>query len=209
MRICIQMLYTQGWLELAKVTTPNIVNYCRKHGYTWNIQCIKEPYDAFEKIRQIQSIFENNEADAVWSLDCDAIITNYTKKVEDYLNEEDYFYVCKDYNGINCGSFIVVKSEWSIRLLEKMIWYSKYDDIHCEQDALQRYIKIRGCENIKKLPHPSINSYLYKLYPEIPMQTEEQGQWANGKSFILHLPGVGMDTRISIMKDILKDVVYE
>lgn len=206
--ICLQMLYTKSWVELAKVTTPNIVNYCLKHGYSWNIQCIDAPYDAFEKIRQIQKIFSNDEADVVWSLDCDVLITNYTKKVEDYLDEENKLFLCKDYNGINCGSFIVVKSEWSLQLLEKIIYYSKYDDIYCEQDALQRYMKIRGCENIRKLPHPSINSYLYENYPEIPTQTHEQGQWNIG-DFILHLPGIGMEERFKILNETKQHIIYE
>lgn len=208
MRICIQMLYTKGWLELAKITCGNIVNYCRKHGYMWNIQCVDEPYDAFEKIRQIQKIFENDEADIVWSIDCDALITNYKCKVEDYLDEENDFYVCKDYNGINCGSFIVRKSEWSLRLLQKIIWYSKYEEVHCEQDALKVYIRIRGCENIKKLPHPSINSYIYENYPEIPMQSHDKGQWEIG-DFVIHLPGIGMQKRLDILNEIKEKIIYE
>jgi len=89
MRITLQMLYTKSWRDIAKITVENIVNYCVKHGYNWNIQWLDEPYDAFEKIRHIQRLFEANEADVVMSLDCDLMITNYTVKVEDFLDEYD------------------------------------------------------------------------------------------------------------------------
>jgi len=201
------MLYTQSWLELAKITTVNIARYCVKHGYSWNIQCIDEPYDAFEKIRQIQGIFERNEADVVMSMDCDSLITNYTIRIEDFINDYNSFFVCEDYHGINTGIFII-KNTIDAKILIDYTLPMKGDiGFNCEQDKIEQYFyHSEDNTGIEILPHPSINSYLYELYHEIPPQTPAQGQWIEG-SFILHLPGIGMDLRKEILSN--TKVIYE
>jgi len=213
------MLYTKGWVDIAKITTPNIVNYCRKHDYSWNIQCIGEPYDAFEKIRQIQGIFERNEADVVMSMDCDALITNYTIRIEDFIegDERNFFFVCRDYNGINTGTFLITKYGGQTKFLnyllslkdKNIIMGGKSFICSCEQDALNIVMYMYNglpYSKVKVLSHPSINSYMYELYPEIPPQTHEQGQWQEG-DFILHLPGIGMGQRKQILSN--TKVIYE
>lgn len=211
--ICIQCLYTQSWLDIAKIVVPNIIGYCQKHGYSWNIQCISEPYDAFEKIRQIQGIFQRNEADVVMSMDCDAIITNYTVKIEDFIKDKGWLFLCKDYNGINCGVFIVVNNGYSKIGLDCLLAKQYNLGVYCEQDALDSYLKViepiaikYNYPTVEILPHSSINSYKYELYPEIPPQTHEQGQWQEG-DFVLHLPGIGMEKRKEILENI--KIIYE
>lgn len=213
MRICIQCLYTKSWLDIAKITVPNITAYCQKKCYSWNIQCIDEPYDAFEKIRQIQGLFERDEADVVMSIDCDALITNYTKRIEDFLKIDSWFYVCSDYNGINCGVFIVKNTVYSKIGLDYILSKKEDNDVHCEQDALCKYLQVfepiinkYDYPKVQILPHPSINSYLYHLYHETPTQTHEQGQWQEG-DFILHLPGISMEQRKQILSN--TKVIYE
>jgi len=210
MRIVLQLLYTKSFRDLARIVVPNIVDYCVKRGYNWNILWLDEPYDAFEKIRHIQRLFEADEADVVMSLDCDLLITNYDIKVEDFLDEEHDFYVCKDFYNINCGTFIIKKSEWSKFFLGSLIILGKqFKTVYCEQDAVIKYMDaFEGTEEIKILPHPSINSYKYELYPEIPPQTKEQGQWEEG-CFIMHLAALGMQTRLDILNETKQHIVYE
>jgi len=209
MRIAIQILYSKDWEDLAHVIVPNAVQYCVKHNYVWNIQCVKGQYDAFDKIRHMQEIFEMDEADAVFSLDCDTLITNHTIKVEEYL---DYFhdaYFTKDYNGLNCGSFIIKKSEWSNSFLKFILSIRTEPKMYCEQDAINMYMEtIPNDEHIKILTHPSINSYIYQNYPEIPLQSHEQGQWNVG-DFVLHLPGISMGKRIDILNKTKEQIIYE
>ena len=151
MRICLQLLYTEGWVNLAKIIVPNIVNFCRKHGYTWNIQCFPEPCPSdfgYEKLRQIKNIFDNNEADVVWSVDCDLLITRYDWKVEDLINDKDSFYITYGANTYNAGSFIFKKSEFTYWLIEHLLSKQGQDGMHCEQDAICDYIKEFGVETI-------------------------------------------------------------
>lgn len=202
--ICIQVLYTECWKELAKIVVPNVVNYCRKHGYSWNIQFInKEPFDAYEKVIQIKKCFESNECDAVWSLDCDALITNYNKKIEDYLDDEHDLFICKMVGvGINAGSFVIKKSEWSLKLLDYLLERKGEEGMYGEQDAMNKYISEFPNENkIKYLPHPSINSLAMYLYPEFvdDYKGVENAVWEDG-CFVLHLPGQKLDLRLEIFK---------
>lgn len=204
--ICIQVLYTKCWLGLAKLVVPNVVNYCIKHGYVWNIQYINtEPFDAYEKVRQIQKCFETKECSFVWSLDCDAIITDYDRRVEEFIDEEHDLFICNiAYSGINAGSFIIKKSGWSFELLKYLLDCKGKDKMYGEQDALNKYIEEHPEEiKIKYLPHPSINSLAMYLYPEFEnYKGTNNGEWDNS-CFVLHLPGQKLELRHSIIKDIL------
>ncbi len=212
MRICLQMLYTKSWMDIAKIVCPNVVNFCIKHGYSWNMQWLQEPYDAFEKIRHIQRLFAANEADAVMSLDADILITNYTKKVEDFLDDKHDIYFAEDLNGINCGTFIVKDSCFSKMFLERSLSVQGYPKVYCEQDAFNHILNVPYTylwDKVKILPHPSINSFKYELYPEIGLQTEDKGQWVQDSSFILHLAALGMKTRFDILNEMKQYIVYD
>lgn len=203
------MLYTDGWLDLAKVVVPNVVNYCRKHNYRWAISRISEPYDGFTKLTGIKNIFDNNDADIVWSLDCDTLITNYTIKVDSLLDDKYDAYFCNDYNGLNAGSFIIKNSNWSDIFLGYCLNLKGLEKMYCEQDAIVGYIKDHPSETkIKILAHPSINSYLYENYPEIPTQSHEQGNWKQG-DLLLHLPGINNEKRLSIINEYKLKIIYE
>lgn len=201
MRICLQCLYSESWIGLAKIVVPNIVGYARRYGYTWNIQCFKDcPSDfGYEKLRQIKSIFYNGEADVVVSLDCDLLITNYNYGIEKFLTPGKDFYITYGANTYNAGVFILRKSEWAYKFIDYVLSKQGQEGMHCEQDAIVEYIKEFGTKDICVLPHPSINSFDYTLYPEWPdVRSQEEGCWHPG-NFILHLPGVAMDQRKEIL----------
>lgn len=204
MRVVLQCLYSESWLDIAKVVVPNIVGYARKHDYLWNIQCFKDyPSDfGYEKFRQIKDLFDSGETDVVVSLDCDLLITNYNKKIEDFLNESHDFYITYGANTYNAGVFILKKSEWAYWFIDYILSKQGKLNMHCEQDAIIEYIREFGTKDICIVPHPSFNSFNYRLYPEWPeVRSREEGCWALG-DFILHLPGIGMEQRLNIIKNI-------
>lgn len=202
MKICIQLLYTQSWLDLAKISVPNIVSYCKRRNYDWNVQCSIDPYDAFEKIRQIKNQFDSGTADVVMSMDCDAMITNYLKKIEDLIEGDEKLYLSKDYNGINTGVFIIKNSEWSKMFLSSLLEKKGLPNIHCEQDAIVGFINENkdATKEIKILPQNQINSYNYSLYKEIPPQSHDDGDFRLG-DFVIHFPGISMNERLKMMKN--------
>lgn len=207
MSITVLILYTTSWQSLADMVIPNAKMYCDKNNYTLQVLEYNEPYPSdfgFNKIIEINNLF-NNSTKIVWSLDLDALITNKNIKIEDFLDDEHDFFICKDYNGINAGSFILRKSKWSENFINYIL--EQRNKVYCEQDAIESYLdEFPNDEKIKILNHPSINSYLYELYPEIPKQTHEQGNWEIG-DFVLHLPGMNMSKRVETFTKIKPEIL--
>ena len=203
MKIVVSVLYTDSWVDIARVVLPNLYQYCKRHGYYLDARCFPEPYPSdfgFRKIDVIKELFLYQNTDIVWSLDLDTMITNHRMKIEDFVDEDHDFFITKDYNGINGGSFIVKKSDWAIKFLDYLLNCKGCLTIYCEQDAINDYMQVNANDpKIKILPHPSINSYHYELYHEIPKQKHEQGNWQE-YDFVLHLPGIGMSKRLAILK---------
>lgn len=207
--ICILILYSDSWKGLADIVLPNANEYAHKHGYYILFKSYPDVFSGYEKIRHINAIFKTLVVDAVWSLDLDTLITNHTKKIEDFIDNEHDYFICKDYNSINAGSFIIRKSEWSENFMQYVMEQEGKEKMYCEQNGIEAYMKeFPNDEKIKILPHPSINSYLYENYPDIPPQTHEQGEWIEG-DFLLHLPGIGLEKRIEIMSKIKPKLYYD
>lgn len=203
MRICVLMLYTEGWSDIANIVLPNAKEYCERHGY--HLEGIMYRQNDFKldfgynKLLWIQCLFEKDLFDMIWSLDMDTLITNHNYRIEDFIKDED-FYIAKDVNGINGGSFIIKKSNWSMSFLNELLDLRGKEGMHCEQDAMRAYFEKNGYENVKILPHPSINSYKYELYPEFDISEEIEGQWKAG-NFVLHLPALSIEKRLQILKN--------
>jgi hypothetical protein len=203
MRICVLVLYTEGWSDIARVVIPNLSEYCLRHGYVLEDVSFRGEYPldfGYNKLVWIKKMFEANEYDIIWSLDLDTLITNHNNKVEDFIEGDKDFYITKDVNGINGGSFIIKNSKWSLFFLELLIGLKGQKGMHCEQDAIRTYYESHANEKIKILPHPSINSYDYSQYPEFPeVRERKQGHWHKG-DFVLHLPGMALSKRLQILK---------
>ena len=199
MSIVLGCVYTPNWEQIADVTCENSKEYCKKHGYSL-IKTIKSDYQGFEKIEKAHDHLFTEGYDVVLFMDCDSIITNHNIKVEDFLDDEHDFYCTEDVNGTNTGVFIVKATEWSFNFLHKLLTYRNIDGITCEQNAIDWWVETKGDERIKFLPHPSINSYKYELYPEHQGVTHEEGQWEKG-DFILHIPAQSLEKRLQVMKE--------
>jgi len=205
MRLCIQCLYSTSWLEIAKVTVPNITAYARTHGFGWNIQSFPNwPSDyGFQKIIHILEQFDTNEYDFVMSVDCDCLFTNFKKNVRQYLDKDHDLFICEDYNGLNAGVFCIRNSEWSKGFLKYLLYTRGEEGVHGERDAINHYMReFPNSEKIKILPQQTMNAYLYDLYPSIP-KTElvKDGEWCEFSSLLLHLPGIGMQKRLDILNN--------
>lgn len=209
MKIAVQILYTESWQPIADIVLPVAEKYCLKHGYNIIVGKYPEPCLSdfgYKKLENIKLLFENNEYDVIWSLDLDTLITNLKVKVEDFIGNDHDFYICKYPNGINAGSFIFKNTEWAIEFLRRTIGYRGRPKMYCEQDAFNRYVNVYGVENIKFIEHPSINSTLFKLYPEFGKQKHEDGQWEPG-DFVLHLPALGIEKRIELLNEYKSKIV--
>jgi hypothetical protein len=125
-------------------------------------------------------------------------IMNFTRRLEEFLTEQHDFFITADCHGLNAGSFVVRKSEWSRRwlafLIEKAIvidhgWY--------EQKVMQDYAGTpEWSEKIKILPQNSINSYDYRLYN---MSEGTEGHFKSG-DFVFHAPGIAASESCSLLE---------
>ncbi len=203
MKIGIVTLFHSNYSALSEFVLPNWNSYCEKHNYSlsYYIGSYGEGAIGFHKIRYLLDLFEKQVLDLALVLDLDILITNQDKKIEDFIkgmDNYDYF-VTKDINGINNGSFIIRNTEWSRSFLKFILSHSKI--LSNEQDVLKNNEgKLIG-EKLKILDHPSLNDYLHDIYPQyknIPFPNN----W-NEDSFVLHLPGTKLEQRLQIFKEIL------
>lgn len=187
---------------MAGVTVPVLEMYCEKHGYSLSVYKHNqyEFYNGKEKISQVLEVCEDGDVALV--LDADTIITNPNIKIEDFINDKQDFYITNHLDRVNAGVFIIRDSMWSRVFLDFILNVIGKDKIHCEQDAIMKYLnEYKDDEKICILPHPSINSLIYNLYKEHNITTEEDGDWRSNH-FLLHLPGVGMAKRVEILKQV-------
>lgn len=200
--ICIITNYTYSFKEIIDIVSPSIIQYCETHSYNYILTKYERSLKDFDKIKKVNEYL--NDYDFIWALDGDAIITNHTIAVESFLDDEHELFLCKDINGINCGSFIIKNTSWAEWLIAWMLDLEGVKSIYCEQDALNMYLEkfpAQAERKVKFLPHQSINSYICKLYPEYDIVVQPKENWKEG-DFVLHLPGVSNEKRLSILKEI-------
>lgn len=214
-RVLVLVLYAKNFQPLADVTLPNIKEYCKIHGYF----CYSMVFDeytsdfGFHKISMMQKIFDRGQADIIWSLDLDCLITNMNVKVESFVDPDYDMFITKDINGLNAGSFIVKNTENSRGLLKEIMIMQGSEDN--EQNAIERIYSTPAewrDDKIKVLPHPSINSYLYSYYGPhygkieysetdiLRQPTHEEGEWQSG-DFMVHVPALPLELRIHILSN--------
>lgn len=204
MKVVVLVLYTENWQSLADVTIPNTQRYCDKHGYELRAIKHSEPYESdfgYMKLTASMNMFANDEADIILNLDLDCLITNHEIKIESLVDFKNSLFISKDYNGINAGSFILTDTKEVYSLLAWCIERHGIDKMYCEQDAIRWVYENKHPNFIKIIPQNKSNSYLYQYYPEIPLQTHEQGQW-QPCDFVLHLHGLPFEKRIEIFNEI-------
>lgn len=198
---------------LADIVVPNMMRYTEKNKYqaiVYTIPITSMQY-GFEKLRLVKQEFERGEVDLFLCTDLDVLITNHNVRIESFTDNEHDFYLTRDINGINTGTFIIKNSEWSRKWIDFLL--ENQHDFDNEQNAIDYFRnQDEWKEKIKILSHPSINSYPYGLYAptwgvigdkKIERPVHVEGDWEKG-DFIMHLPGKTLQDRIRIFETTLK-----
>jgi len=107
MRVALLTSVSDNIGDLATLTVPNKLEYCLRHGYSLLID--NAPYA--EAARSTHRICDYLDTfDLVWTLDCDAIITNMAQRIEEVRSLGPHMTVCEEgiveWNRINCGSMV-------------------------------------------------------------------------------------------------------
>jgi hypothetical protein len=201
MKIAVASIATPDMEELTKITWPNKLEYCRKHGYYGLLQSQSWDYLGFDKIIFIDSLLDSNQYDWVLWLDNDTLFTNFNKKIEDVIDNNYDFIISTDYGTKpNAGVFLVKNSDNGkkyIKILKEKMYELKPVNKFLfgeEQTAIQATYQDHFF--IKIIPQKYINAYPYSDIYGHPNGLNDSlgvnGNWEYG-DFILHIPGFGPD----------------
>jgi hypothetical protein len=200
MKIICCTMYSPSHKELAGISVPNFQEYCERHGYEFRVIRIDNDRWEYKKHEAFQKWMGEGECDLIFYKDVDSIVTNMKIPLTEFIDEDHDLFITKDETEINGGSLIFKNSKWG-RMINGVILGMRHI---CENE--QNAMVQLECgfpmfyECMKTLPHPSINSYLYEMYPEIGRLTPQEGQWEEGQ-FVLHTPALPMEKRIEILKN--------
>jgi hypothetical protein len=204
MKISLVTLFFENYNSLASIVLPNWYEYCKRHEY--GLLAHRGSFSnenlpiGLQKTAFVHQVLFNqdNDRDAVLVLDLDILITNLTKKVEDFIDHEHDYFVTTGFNGLCNGSYIVKKTQGGKEILEYML-ANKHNHQN-EQDTLKYHLDDPVLKDrIKLFPYQSFGSFMLSLYPEHGAPTREHGNWEPG-DFMLHLPSLSLERRIAVFQ---------
>lgn len=199
MKVLCCTMFSPSHEDLAEVSLPNLQEYCKIYGYDMRIIYIKNDKWEYKKHEAFREYFKEGY-DLIWYKDIDSIITNLKTPITDFIDDYYSFYLTKDFTELNGGSVIIKNTEPG-RVFNDMVLENR-DMFENEQNFYNSMTMVMfGIDIMKLIPHPSINSYQYRLYPECVeyVGREDLGDWKEG-NFVLHVPALPMEQRIKILK---------
>lgn len=199
MKILCCTMFSPSHEELAEVSLVNLIEYTKIHGYDMRIIYIENDKWEYKKHEAFVKYFGEGY-DLIWYKDVDTVITNLAIPITNFIYDDYHFFITKDFNEFNGGSIIIRNSEMG-RFFNGVIleYRGRYEN---EQNVINYLINnFVIWKSVFILPHPSINSYNYSLYPECKeyVGREDLGDWKEG-NFLLHVPALPMEQRIKILK---------
>lgn len=199
MKIAVATEFSPAYQQIADVTLPVLKRYCDKHDYELCVIDIPDGGFHYRKIEWLQEKFKT-DVEAVFYLDVDALITNLSVPIENFIDDDCSLFITRDAGGINGGSLIIRNSHIGNWMLELIL--SLRDNFNNEQEVLEHLMKSPQFNQfVKVLPHPSINSYRMDLYKELIHLTKpEDGMWHEG-DFVLHTPALLLEQRAEVLKN--------
>lgn len=201
----ISLTSNDEYKSVSDMTWETVIKYCCIHGIT----CERKVVEKKNLIRpiswyKIPMILENlKEYDVVLWVDADALILNHDFDLRSII-DDSVIYISKDQNGLNCGVMMFRATE-DTRLLLKAAWESTefMDHVWWEQAAIHKLFAMdyKGIQSkTKTIEQKLFNAYDYSIYG----MDNTDGQYDYG-SFVLHLPGMPVSTKISKIKEVLYD----
>lgn len=189
--------------QLADLTIPIRDRYCARWGFKHVVHngSFHNPnlYYAIQRLHLILDLMAKPDAtEWYWVINIQAVITNHAINVLDFTDETHDFFITRDVNGLNAGSFLVKNSEkgreWLRFVAEKAAFTNHcwFEQHICQENENNPLYKDR----IKVLDHPSINSYWYREYL-LPDTTP--GDW-RPDHLLLSLPGMDLGQKLDRVK---------
>ena len=193
--------YTENYQGLTDISLPVLKQYCLKNNYQCSIYQIPKnylrPYSWF-KIDKLIEASKSNTGYSFWT-DSDSIIVNYNYQIEQLIRPNKFLYVAKDMHDINCGVLMIKNNEFMTNFLQQVWEQTQFiNHVWWEQAAIIELIKqnyMNISDYIEYVPQKIFNAYDYSYYSI----RSNEGQ-VDSSSFIVHAPGLSLETRLQIMK---------
>jgi hypothetical protein len=205
--------HDSSYQPLADITwNQNKIPYCEQHGY----QLSYEPLEGvghpgqLQKVRMINQELENPELEWLWWTGCDLMITNFTTKIEDKIDNNYNMVIATDCNGFNADSILIRNNEES-RAYWKMI-AEVLPSLYWHWEGEQKIIKDtypNHKKKIKVVPQRDINSYNYDTYNGAYQPFDHlgtNGNWQPG-DWVIQWPGLALDYRIKLAEYYTQQIV--
>jgi len=168
MKIGLVTMYTPEIAAFGEKTSEDKADYCAIHNYDFigasnRLGDISRP-PPWDKILLLERHLE--QYDWLFWTDADAVIMDFSPRLEDFLDDTADIIITKDVNGINSGNWFLKNSPGVFRFLRDV--YKQEDLIHhiwWEQAAMMRLIENRPDLRIKYLDPVSFNSYHDQFSP--------------------------------------------
>jgi hypothetical protein len=204
-----------------ELTAPNRLAYCIRHQYELSIRVFKPVTTSFHIEREEYMISELRNTDWLFFMGVDTCFTNFNIDILEHLAADptppDIVYgVCKPGTagipGLNNDVMLFRNCPIVFDFLTDVIRLR--DTFRFDQEAMQWIFNVDAAGpkllNCKAVPQKLLNSmpqWLYGYNPALKVNGIWDGQWEPG-DFVFHAPGMSLQSRVNLIQEILKQVVY-
>lgn len=197
MRIAIVTAHSRAYERLAGYTLPNKREYAQRHGYEL-VAHEREEASGWDHLEMVLAVLPM--WDAVLWMDCDAIFTDMRPRLEGFLDPSMAIVMSEDCYSVNAGIWMVANVPLGRQLLRSML-----EERRCnpgrqenEQQAFTRYLGMRlYSAGWYAPPQCFFNAYRLDAHPS--RGADESGRWTPA-SFVLHLAGLGLETKYALLE---------
>ena len=212
MKITLLQAASNGYRCLLDLTGANQAEYCQRHEVRYESPSYGDVPAYGDRERFMLNYIE--DCDWLWFMGADALVTNHTVDIRQFIEDVD-FIIAWDWGYIN-NDVMLIRNCAAAKSMLKAVMEGNYPNdqegmgsIICPPQAVKSGSVIWSAGELRcKMIHqknstPSgFNAYPYKrLGCNVP-----DGEWSKG-DFIMHLPSVGNEIRLKIMRDTLSEIV--
>jgi len=202
-----EMLHgTKSYKDVAELTMPSKVDYCKAHGYDFYAKDNDFDFSRrvnWERVPMFINFIKEKKYDWLWFLGTDCMIMNHTIRLENMVDDNyDMIIASSNHDKIevNTDSWLVKCSDWSLNFLEKI--NSNIDLYHhswCEQQAVINELNDENVKKHFKIVHTRyFNSYYHAWYPDFNFQFGD---------FVIQAAGHNNDYRVEIFSEIKDKII--
>lgn len=111
------------WQAFFDFTCKNTSEYCIRQGYDFHVFTSRDEsrHPSWSKIFHAKKILPYY--DWIFCMDADSVITNHTKRLEDYLNTDKSFITTFDDNKICAATYFIKNDEFNRKFLDTLYNY--------------------------------------------------------------------------------------